>query len=538
MRWPPHLETHQYRGGTLVSKKSVDANNHVQGMQSVVNTAAYSAESVGVSVGMGSSTGASAGFGKDSGNATTVTQAGIGVSTSEDTTAAIKPIFDAARVQAEVSAQVQITQAFSQEAPKAVASYAGGKADELKKQAAAETDPEKKKALEAEQRKWEEGGLYRVALHTAAGALSGGASGAVGAAVSAGTAELMNDLQAATQKALQEAGLESGSAKAVAQGVAGLTAAGLGGLAGGVQGAGAALAADVNNRQLHQREYDFAKKQAKLVAEKLGISLNEAEGRIVAEILRNSDQQTAQATDGKHDYGVRSILGCQNLNCNGYKNDPNYADHSFNAQLIAPNQTAYNLGQTQLEAGQTYNQLVISNVKKDPVGTTLAGAGMVGLGVVTGGGLPTLGLMATGGTIGMTVNGGVQVATGQPFDWVSFGLSGVTGATSSGMGFVPVLLVNTGGALTGAGIKGENPNGAMAGAAIGTAVGYPIGTKIAGGLGSVLNPWYRQEWKEIGMDISTYVPKSPIPSWMGGIGSGVVQEIVGSTTQKAVENKK
>jgi hypothetical protein len=95
-----------------------------------------------------------------------------------------------------------------------------------------------------------------------------------------------------------------------------------------------AAAGDRFNRQLHQSEYDDAKRHAKTVAKELGISERQAEGRIVAEILRNSDKQTAEASGGKHDYEVRSIVGCQNLNCNGYKNDPQYANHDYNIGLV------------------------------------------------------------------------------------------------------------------------------------------------------------------------------------------------------------
>lgn len=223
----------------------------------LVNHATYSATSSGIGLGVGSSLGASAGIGSANGNQSSATKAGIGVSTSKDTTAAIKPIFDANKVQADVNAQMQITQAFSQQAPKAVANLAGRQAQDLKAQAdeAAKTgDEQKAKELRAEAAKWEEGGAYRVALHTAAGALSGGVGGAAGALTTASAAPLLGDLQSATQKALQDAGLDAGTAKAVAQGVAGLTAAGIGAAAGGAQGAGMAVAVDINNRQLHPDE--------------------------------------------------------------------------------------------------------------------------------------------------------------------------------------------------------------------------------------------------------------------------------------------
>lgn len=206
-----------------------------------------------------------------------------------------------------------------------------------------------------------------------------------------------------------------------------------------------------------------------------------------------------------------------------------------NSQYIKPNQGAYDLGQPQLGQGQTYNDLVTSNMKKDPVGTTLAGAGMMGLGLVTGGSLAPTGMMGIGAAVGLITNGGVQLTGNQPFDWTSFTLAGTTGAASTGMKFVPVFMTGVGGALTGSALQGQNPNGAMAGAAVGTAIGYPIGSKIEGRLNDVLNPWYRQEWQDIGMGISKYLPPSAIPSWVGGFGGGVIQEKAGGMVQNKVD---
>lgn len=153
----------------------------------IQNQASYKASSVGVSIGTGVSLdgklapqGTSAGFGKDSGNASSTTQAAIsGVAGNKDARTGdaetgIAKIFDADKVQKDIDAQVRITQTFSREAPKAVASFAQNQANELKAKARQETDPDKKAALEAEARKWEEGGVYRIALHTATGALAGG----------------------------------------------------------------------------------------------------------------------------------------------------------------------------------------------------------------------------------------------------------------------------------------------------------------------------------------------------------------------------
>ncbi|MES2580332.1 MAG: hemagglutinin repeat-containing protein [Pseudomonadota bacterium] len=117
----------------------------------------------------------------------------------------IAPIFDQEKVQREIEAQVKITQAFSQEAPRALNAFAQEKtkpyqdANKTLKEAKAEleqtTDPEKQQRLqdiiiEAEQTiadtqadydKWKEGGEYRIASNIIIAAISGSTSGAVGA---------------------------------------------------------------------------------------------------------------------------------------------------------------------------------------------------------------------------------------------------------------------------------------------------------------------------------------------------------------------
>lgn len=78
--------------------------------------------------------------------------------------------------------------------------------------------------------------------------------------------------------------------------------------------------------------------------------------------------------------------------------------------------------------------------------------------------------------------------------------------------------------------------GGMAAAAGGTAVGYPFGSKlIEPALDKVFNPWYRQTWKDLGMGVSVYIPKSLIPSAVGGVFSSGIQEATGPNVQKEVE---
>jgi filamentous hemagglutinin len=97
----------------------------------------------------------------------------------------ITPIFDQTKVQQEVNAQVQITQAFSQVAPKAVGDFATDKMNEINlkiKAAEALNDSDQINTLKTELEKWDEGGIYRVGLHTILGGLAGNLEGAIGAA--------------------------------------------------------------------------------------------------------------------------------------------------------------------------------------------------------------------------------------------------------------------------------------------------------------------------------------------------------------------
>ena len=215
--------------------------------------------------------GGSFGIGSDKGNASSTASAGIsGIAgntaiRSTDANTGLQRIFDAQKVQAEINAQVAITQAFSKEAPKAVGTFATNQAKELRSQ-----------GNEVEAKKWDEGGRYRVLLHTLAGTFSGGASGAAGAAVSASAAPLMNQFQDSLTQSLKDAGLGDKLAKGIASGVAGLTAAGAGAAVGGAAGAATAFTVDVNNRQLHPAEQSLAKQLAAR-AKAGGLSLSESD---------------------------------------------------------------------------------------------------------------------------------------------------------------------------------------------------------------------------------------------------------------------
>jgi filamentous hemagglutinin len=160
----------------------------------IENKAEYDAKAIAASIGIGSQIGkptlSGAGYGKDSGDATSKTvsaisggdvsikdntsqqsQSGKDATTTlvllnrdvhvddkgnavdsqgKGTTAKISPIFDADKVAKEIQAQVQITQAFSQQAYQAVGTYVQEKRQNLQSQLKAATTVEEKAAIQAQ----------------------------------------------------------------------------------------------------------------------------------------------------------------------------------------------------------------------------------------------------------------------------------------------------------------------------------------------------------------------------------------------------
>lgn len=225
----------------------------------IQNQADYKASSTSI----GASTGGTAvsaliqgigfGLGKDSGSASSVSSAGIsGIAgntavRSTDAETGLTPIFDAAKVQADIDAKRKITEAFGREASKVVGDYAASKikeATDLRMRAQNATDPDRAKELEAQatglEDNWGEYGVLRLLAHTAIGGLTGGASGAAGAA--AGTLAAP-----AVAQALKDAGIEGPLANTLTA----LASTAAGALAGGTAGAGAALNEVANNYLSH-----------------------------------------------------------------------------------------------------------------------------------------------------------------------------------------------------------------------------------------------------------------------------------------------
>ena len=527
----------------------------------IQNQASYSAQSAGINLGSSirldgqlAPAGTGAGFGRDSGDAASATRATIsGIAGDKDARTGdretgIAPIFDADRVQKNIDAQVAITQRFGTLAPKAAADYAASRSAALRAQAK-EADPDQRAALLAEAGKWDEGGAYRVALHAALGGLTGGAAGALGAGAAAGAAPLLNTLQENITQTLKDAGAGDTIAKVAGQIIAQTTAAGLGAAASGGSTAGAAMGfnVDANNRQLHPDEYAFARRMAQnrqlrdTLSKMEGrvISADELEGRIVAEILRNSDRDASIQAGGIHDYDLRSIVGCQNLNCDGFESDPQYNNSNYNAQYIAPNSNSYAKGLSFDSEGLTFNQLVTKNSRDNPWSMAIAGAGMTTFGYLVSGPASLAARIIAGGT-GAGMNLAFQQGGDQPTDWTDVGIAGFTGfitgsAENWAQGLGAASLINMGGTLTGSAIKGENPNAGMAGAATGTAIGYPLGKALEGPLDKVFNSWDRPGWIPAGpFGVVKPNPPSVVPGAAGNIGSSAIQEFVSNPTKDSI----
>lgn len=243
-------------GGAITSTQAAVDNNKntfqtggTLTTSDIQNKASYDAKSVSVSVGTGSSpmpgqglssTLTGAGLGKDSGNASSITTAGItgiaGDSSKRtgDKEQGINQIFNKDQVKAEITAQTTITQEFGKQASKAVGDYAQSKLDEAK----ANNDPA---GIEA----WKEGGANRVALHTAVGGLTFGVQGAVGAATSQATIDQVG-------QAIKDANLPTELKQVLVAAVG--TA--IGAATGGTAGAASGFNATANNYLLHNKLKD------------------------------------------------------------------------------------------------------------------------------------------------------------------------------------------------------------------------------------------------------------------------------------------
>ena len=217
---------------------------------------------------------------------------------SEDGQQALNPIISndftnqKSRLEKELGNQVMITTEFGREIPKQIGDYAQAKKIELLAQGNIE-----------EAQKWTEGGVYRVALHTAMGALATGtAEGAFTTGGVAAAAPQIEKLEAIlTEKLANDDSPESkhkaGQAAKAIISTALLTL----GETSGLDASSTMMATnvEVNNRWLHNNEIEkiFGKDGAKLkqFAKEQDISYEEAWRAVLAQAYRNGDDNFREA---------------------------------------------------------------------------------------------------------------------------------------------------------------------------------------------------------------------------------------------------
>ena len=140
--------------------------------------------------------------------------------------------------------------------------------------------------------------------------------------------------------------------------------------------------------------------------------------------------------------------------------------------------------------------------------------------------------LTIGGTVGATANvAGQLCANGGSLSQVNprdAAMAFYTGALTYGATFWPSLFVNTLGAVTISAVNDASPSGAqgnIGGAAFGTALGYPVGVVVQGGLNGALNPWYRSMWQDVGYTMQRWVGASALPGLFGTAASSALQEV-------------
>lgn len=272
-----------------------------------------------------------------------------------------------------------------------------------------------------------------------------------------------------------------------------LAASLVGGALGGKQGALIAATADKFNRQLHQTEYDLAKQLAarKDIRDKLskmeGYDVTEEEllGRIIREINRNVDYETAKVDGGVADWNLRALVGCEILQCsldNGVpvgSQDPNYYNMLYNQALIEPNLDAYAAGLVYSKIGLTADDLKIKNIQENPTSAYLVGTQLMAWGLATSNyEAVTTAQLLMGAAVGGGANAVGQYAFTGDVRLGEVALAATTGGLSFGQSLPTLLLLNEGNAMVTSTAYGDNPNTSLLVTPAAVAVGYGVGSGV------------------------------------------------------------
>ncbi|WP_218690754.1 hemagglutinin repeat-containing protein, partial [Psychrobacter sp. BF1] len=240
-----------FKGAVFTTSEEAQANGKSnivfkQGVTStdIVNTTSYDGDAISAGLSVGKikdkpqATMNGLGYGTDSDSNSSITKGGVsgyndeqGMLTTENREVLggkLESVFDATRVTEELQAQNQITKEFGKEAPKAVGDFANNRIKAIRADNTLSID-EKLEAI----KKWDEGGIYRVAAHTALGALgTGSVEGALTTGGVAAAAPTLNNIQEKIAKALVDKGMSESIASGTASGLVSLTLLGAGSAAG------------------------------------------------------------------------------------------------------------------------------------------------------------------------------------------------------------------------------------------------------------------------------------------------------------------
>ncbi|MBB3214936.1 ribosomal protein L12E/L44/L45/RPP1/RPP2 [Herbaspirillum sp. Sphag1AN] len=444
----------------------------------------------------------------------------------------------------DVTAQAQITQAFGQQAAKAIGDYATGKLNALNAQIDQETDPIKRAALKDEASKWEDNGTYRMLLHTATGALTGGLAGAAGAA---GSSLAMNAIAEQIDK--------TDLPEVLKQGLAQIAAGAIGSAAGGNAGMAAAVNVEANNRQLHQDEKTWIKTNAKRYASTQGISVEQA----LQELTAQANRQVQFGSPGEWDQSASAFLnqaGRGLLPADG-NSGPGYMFYATPDQKANMDMYAQ-FGHTNTPSGQDLAAAASrdQNIRQNVSNATLAAAGAAG--VIAGAG-PLAAISGTPifstngalgsvmwasplgtGTISAGINAGAQYYQNGTINPIDVSTSFLTGAAGSYGKLFWNIGVNT--VAGGAGAAANNYFNGTDNSVVGNALASGVFSSVGYGLGKA------------GANLFTSAVKPTIntTNWAGtGTWSGggwnlfrpnttpvITGGFIGSTGQSAIESVK
>ncbi|MDF0606906.1 hypothetical protein HZU77_014815 [Neisseriaceae bacterium TC5R-5] len=142
--------------------------------------------------------------------------------------------------------------------------------------------------------------------------------------------------------------------------------------------------------------------------------------------------------------------------------------------------------------------------------------------------------------LGGGINYGVQKLSNpdQAANWLDVLLGAGTGYWTSGATFGRTVAFNTYVSGVSSMTQGNNPGPSMLGTAVGSAIGFGVGSVITKRADAVFNPWYRPAWIPTGpYGIVGWNSPNPAPALFGIATGNIVQEYSSSTVLNTAQKK-